>query len=32
VLTRELLRDVFSVDAHVAPSPYHAKPHIHFER
>jgi iron complex transport system ATP-binding protein len=32
VLTRELLRDVFSVDAHVAPSPYHAKPHIHFVR
>lgn len=32
VLTRELLRDVFSVEAHVSPSPYHAKPHIHFAR
>ncbi len=32
VLTRELLRDVFSVEAHVSPSPYHAKPHIHFMR
>lgn len=32
VLTRELLRDVFSVEAHVSPSPYHAKPHIHFVR
>ncbi|MEN5278233.1 ABC transporter ATP-binding protein [Brucella sp. TWI432] len=32
VLTRELLRDVFSVDAHVSASPYHAKPHIHFVR
>jgi iron complex transport system ATP-binding protein len=32
VLTRELLKDVFSVDAHVSPSPYHARPHIHFVR
>lgn len=32
VLTRDLLADVFSVDAHVAPSPYHARPHIHFTR
>lgn len=32
VLTREMLRDVFSVDAHVSPSPYHGKPHIHFVR
>ena len=32
VLTRELLSDVFSVEAHVSPSPYHAKPHIHFIR
>ncbi|MCL6708544.1 ABC transporter ATP-binding protein [Pseudomonas sp. R2.Fl] len=32
VLTRELLSDVFSVEAHVSPSPYHAKPHIHFVR
>ncbi|MGE6741810.1 ABC transporter ATP-binding protein [Allorhizobium pseudoryzae] len=32
VLTRELLNDVFSVDAHVSPSPYDGKPHIHFVR
>jgi iron complex transport system ATP-binding protein len=32
VLTRELLWDVFSVEAHVSTSPYHAKPHIHFVR
>lgn len=32
VLTRELLRDVFCVEAHVCSSPYHAKPHIHFLR
>lgn len=32
VLTRELLADVFSVEAHVSPSPYHARPHIHFVR
>lgn len=32
VLTRELLSDVFSVEAHVSPSPYHARPHIHFVR
>lgn len=32
VLTRDLLRDVFAVEAHVSPSPYHAKPHIHFVR
>lgn len=32
VLTRELLGDVFSVEAHVSPSPYHARPHIHFVR
>jgi iron complex transport system ATP-binding protein len=30
VLTQELLRDVFRVDARVVASPYHAKPHIHF--
>lgn len=30
VLTRDFLRDVFSVEAHVCRSPYHAKPHIHF--
>lgn len=32
VLTRELLRDVFSVDAFVEASPYHSRPHIHFVR
>lgn len=32
VLTRELLRDVFSVDAYVEASPYHSRPHIHFAR
>lgn len=32
VLTRKLLGDVFSVEAHVSPSPYHARPHIHFVR
>jgi len=32
VLTSALLRHVFSVEAHVSPSPYHAKPHIHFVR
>ncbi|ADY68196.1 ABC transporter ATP-binding protein (plasmid) [Agrobacterium tumefaciens] len=32
VLTSELLRDVFSVEAVVEPSPYHLRPHIHFAR
>ncbi|MBT2787817.1 MULTISPECIES: ABC transporter ATP-binding protein [unclassified Halomonas] len=32
VLTQRLLRDVFSVDAHVETSPHHARPHIHFVR
>lgn len=32
VLTPELLREVFRVEAHVVPSPYHARPHIHFAR
>lgn len=32
VMTRDLLRDVFSVEAHVTLSPYHQKPHIHFTR
>jgi iron complex transport system ATP-binding protein len=32
VLTKEMLRDVFSVDAHVETSPYHAGPHIHYRR
>ena len=32
VLTRDLLWDVFSVEAQISPSPYHARPHIHFAR
>lgn len=32
VLTQELLREVFSVQAHVEVSPHHARPHIHFAR
>lgn len=32
VLTEEVLRDVFSVDARVEASPYHARPHIHYLR
>lgn len=32
ILTQELLRDVFSVDARVETSPYHARPHIHYLR
>ncbi|MBD3897744.1 ABC transporter ATP-binding protein [Halomonas sp. ML-15] len=32
VLTRDLLREVFSVEAHVEPSPHHSRPHIHFAR
>ncbi|WP_137150219.1 ABC transporter ATP-binding protein [Devosia sp. FKR38] len=32
VLTRDLLAEVFHVDAHVDASPYHARPHIHFAR
>ncbi|MGY6563726.1 MAG: ABC transporter ATP-binding protein [Halomonadaceae bacterium] len=32
VLTRDLLRDVFLVEAHVETSPHHARPHIHFLR
>ncbi|MBW6424915.1 ABC transporter ATP-binding protein [Rhizobium sp. XQZ8] len=32
VITQELLRDVFSVDARVESSPYHSRPHIHFVR
>ncbi|MBB3312291.1 iron complex transport system ATP-binding protein [Rhizobium sp. BK196] len=32
VLTQEVLRDVFSVDARVEASPYHARPHIHYLR
>jgi iron complex transport system ATP-binding protein len=30
VLTQELLRDVFSVDARVETSPHHTRPHIHY--
>lgn len=32
VLTEEVLRDVFSVDARVEASPYHTRPHIHYLR
>lgn len=32
VITQDLLRDVFSVDARVETSRYHSKPHIHFIR
>ncbi len=32
ILTQELLRDVFSVDARVETSPHHARPHIHYLR
>ncbi len=30
VLTQELLKDVFCVDARVETSPHHARPHIHY--
>jgi iron complex transport system ATP-binding protein len=32
ILTQELLRDVFSVEARVETSPHHARPHIHYLR
>ena len=32
VLTRELLSAVFSVEAHVMPSPFHTKPLVHYVR
>ena len=32
VLTQQLLRDVFHVEATVSPSPHHGKPHIHYIR
>ncbi len=32
IVTQELLRDVFSVDARVETSPHHARPHIHYLR
>ena len=32
VLTRELLRDVFVVDARVDVSTHHGRPHVHFLR
>jgi iron complex transport system ATP-binding protein len=30
VLTEQLLRDVFRVEARVEPSPHHGRPHIHY--
>jgi iron complex transport system ATP-binding protein len=32
ILTQDLLRDVFCVDARVETSPHHARPHIHYLR
>lgn len=32
ILTEDLLRDAFSVDARVEASPHHARPHIHYLR
>jgi iron complex transport system ATP-binding protein len=32
ILSEELLRDVFAVEAKIEPSPYHARPHIHYLR
>ncbi len=32
VLTEELLRDVFNIEARVEPSPHHGRPHVHFLR
>ncbi|MDL2409846.1 ABC transporter ATP-binding protein [Rhizobium calliandrae] len=32
ILTQDLLREVFCVDARIEPSPYHARPHIHYLR
>jgi iron complex transport system ATP-binding protein len=32
IVTQELLREVFSVDARVETSPHHARPHIHYLR
>jgi iron complex transport system ATP-binding protein len=32
VLTQDLLREVFSVEAYVETSPHHSRPHIHFVR
>jgi iron complex transport system ATP-binding protein len=32
VLSEDLLRDVFSVEARIEASPYHARPHIHYLR
>ena len=32
VLTEQLLRDVFRVEASVQPSPHHGRPHIHYLR
>jgi iron complex transport system ATP-binding protein len=32
IITQELLRDVFSVDARVETSSHHGRPHIHYLR
>jgi iron complex transport system ATP-binding protein len=32
VLTEQLLREVFRVEARIAPSPHHGRPHIHYLR
>jgi iron complex transport system ATP-binding protein len=32
IVTQDLLREVFSVDARVETSPHHARPHIHYLR
>ncbi|MBN9984521.1 ABC transporter ATP-binding protein [Rhizobium laguerreae] len=32
VLSEELLKDVFSVEARIEASPYHSRPHIHYLR
>jgi iron complex transport system ATP-binding protein len=32
VLTEQLLREVFAVDARIETSPYHSRPHIHYLR
>ncbi|WP_117190214.1 ABC transporter ATP-binding protein [Rhizobium terrae] len=32
VMTEDLLRDVFSVEARIETSPHHARPHIHYLR
>jgi iron complex transport system ATP-binding protein len=32
VLTEDLLRNVFAVEARIETSPHHARPHIHYLR